>query len=177
MMKAFYENGRDSQKLSYLKSWESMESIWIIWKQSLTINTTRRIIQRSIRILERTRSLHSLWKKHTGMNSSDGWCGIQSQWKQVCSVAWCTEYGKESKYADWFMVNDWSNIKKKQIHEMKDFILSHSWHMPNSIQTTKKICENWGLKIWQHWCWWNRFDVEMKFHTGFKTNSWAREKH
>ena len=21
------------------------------------------------------------------------------------------EYGKESKYADWFMVNDWSNIK------------------------------------------------------------------
>lgn len=61
------------------------------------------------------------------------------------------EYGKESKYADWFMVNDWSNIKKKaDTRDERFYSFAFIDNMPKLntnneevIQYFCGICENW----------------------------------
>ena len=151
-----------------------MESIWIpLWRQSPTINTTRRIIQRSIRILERTRSLYSLWKKHTGMEFE--WWLMQYSITVEASLFRGVMYRNMEKSRSmqiglWWTIG--AILRKKQIHGMKDFILSHSSTIcQNSIQTTKKWFNisvgsvKIGLKnlmLMESDLMW-----EMKFHTGF----------
>ena len=61
------------------------------------------------------------------------------------------EYGKESKYADWFRVNDWSNIKKKaDTRDERFYSFAFIDNMPKLntnneevIQYFCGICENW----------------------------------